>query len=44
VFAEIIQGSILRGTDVLYLTLYAFDFVGLALLLAAWRFRAREVC
>lgn len=44
VFAEVLQGSMLKGSDVLWLTLYAFDFVALILLLAMWRFRTKEVC
>ena len=44
VFAQIIQGSIMEGTDVVYLTLYAVDFIVLMLLLAWWRFQTKEVC
>ena len=44
VFGEILQGSILKGSDVLLLTLYALDFVILMLLLAGWRFQSKEVC
>jgi hypothetical protein len=43
-FANIVNGSIMKGSDVLYLTLYALDFVVLMLLLAWWRFRTKEVC
>jgi len=44
VFAQIVQGSIMKASDVGYLTLYALDFVVLMLLLAWWRFRSKEVC
>ena len=44
VFMEILQGSILKGSDVLLLTLYALDFVAFILLLALWRFQRKEVC
>jgi ABC-type transport system involved in multi-copper enzyme maturation permease subunit len=44
VFVQIIQGGIMKGTDVSLLTLYALDFVVLMLLLAWWRFQTKEVC
>lgn len=44
VFRQILQGSILQGSDVILLTLYALDFVVLMLLLAWWRFQIKEVC
>jgi ABC-type transport system involved in multi-copper enzyme maturation permease subunit len=44
VFMEILQGSILKGSDVLLLSLYALDFVGIMLLFALWRFQTKEVC
>jgi ABC-type transport system involved in multi-copper enzyme maturation permease subunit len=44
VFAQIVQGSIMKASDVGYLTLYALDFVVLMLLLSWWRFRSKEVC
>ena len=44
VFLEVVHGSIMKGSDVLYLTLYALDFIVLMLLLAWWRFRTKEVC
>jgi len=44
VFVAILQGSIMKGTDVILLTLYAFDFIVLMLLLALWRFQKKEVC
>jgi hypothetical protein len=44
VFREIIDGSVMNASDVLYLTLYAVDFIVLMLLLAWWRFKSKEVC
>jgi ABC-type transport system involved in multi-copper enzyme maturation permease subunit len=44
VFVQIIHGSMMKGADVCYLTLYALDFIILMLLLAWWRFRTKEVC
>ena len=44
VFTQILQGSVLKGNDVVLLTLYAFDFIICMLLLAWWRFRTKEVC
>jgi ABC-type transport system involved in multi-copper enzyme maturation permease subunit len=44
VFIAILQGSMMKGTDVILLTLYALDFVVLMLLLALWRFQKKEVC
>jgi len=44
VFREILGGSVMNASDVLYLTLYALDFVVLMLLLAWWRFKTKEVC
>jgi ABC-type transport system involved in multi-copper enzyme maturation permease subunit len=43
-FGQILQGGIMKGGDVLLLTLYALDFVVAMLLLAWWRFQAKEVC
>jgi hypothetical protein len=43
-FLAILQGSILKGTDVILLTLYAFDFIILMLLVALWLFQKKEVC
>ena len=43
-FAQILQGSIMGGNDVIMLTLYALDSVILMLLLAWWRFQSKEVC
>jgi hypothetical protein len=43
-FLAILQGSIMKGTDVILLTLYALDFVILMLLVALWRFQKKEVC
>jgi ABC-type transport system involved in multi-copper enzyme maturation permease subunit len=44
VFVAILQGSIMKGSDVFLLTLYAFDFIVVMLLLALWRFQKKEVC
>jgi ABC-type transport system involved in multi-copper enzyme maturation permease subunit len=44
IFQKILTGSLIDGTDVIYLTLYALDFVILMLLLAWWRFQSKEVC
>jgi ABC-type transport system involved in multi-copper enzyme maturation permease subunit len=44
VFTQILQGSVLTGSDVVLLTLYALDFVIFMLLLTWWRFRTKEVC
>ena len=44
VFAAILQGSMMKGTDVVLLTLYALDFIVWMLLLALWRFQRKEVC
>ena len=44
VFLAILQGTIMNGTDVILLTLYAFDFIVWMLLLALWRFQKKEVC
>lgn len=44
VFTQILQGSVLKGNDVVLLTLYALDFIICMLLLAWWRFRTKEVC
>lgn len=44
VFAEIIHGSMMKPSNVLYLSLYALDFIILMLLFAWWRFTHKEVC
>ena len=44
VFTAILQGSMMKRTDVLLLTLYAFDIVAVMFLLALWRFQKKEVC
>jgi ABC-type transport system involved in multi-copper enzyme maturation permease subunit len=44
VFILILRGDVLKGSDVLLLTVYAVDFVVLMLLLAWGRFRTKEVC
>ena len=38
-----LQGSLMSGTDVLLLSLYALDFVVLILVMALWRFRTKEL-
>ncbi|HZT22438.1 MAG TPA: ABC transporter permease subunit [Verrucomicrobiae bacterium] len=43
VFSQVLQGSLLSWKDVLFLSLYALDFVIIMLLLALWRFRAKEL-
>jgi len=43
VFSQVINGSLIRWQDVIYLTLYAADFVVIMLLLALWRFRTKEL-
>jgi ABC-type transport system involved in multi-copper enzyme maturation permease subunit len=44
VFLAILQGSMMKGADVILLTLYAIDFIVWMLLLALWRFQKKEVC
>lgn len=44
VFGQIVQGSIMNGSDVILLTFYALDFLIFMLLLAWWRFQTKEVC
>lgn len=43
VFFEVLQGSLVDWKDVALLSLYAFDFVAIMLLLAMWRFRTKEL-
>jgi ABC-type transport system involved in multi-copper enzyme maturation permease subunit len=43
VFFDVLQGTLVDWKDVLFLSLYAFDFVTIMLLLAIWRFRTKEV-
>ena len=43
VFAQVLQGSLIHWKDVLFLSLYAVDFVIIMLLLALWRFRTKEL-
>jgi ABC-type transport system involved in multi-copper enzyme maturation permease subunit len=40
---DILQGTLVNWTDVALLSLYAFDFVAIMLLLAMWRFRTKEL-
>ncbi len=40
---QMLEGTLMSGTDVLLLSLYALDFVVLMLLLALWRFRRKEL-
>lgn len=43
VFFQVLQGSLMHVKDVAWLSLYAVDFVAIMLLLALWRFRAKEL-
>jgi ABC-type transport system involved in multi-copper enzyme maturation permease subunit len=43
VFFQVLQGSLMHLKDVAFLSLYAVDFVAIMLLLALWRFRAKEL-
>jgi ABC-type transport system involved in multi-copper enzyme maturation permease subunit len=43
VIFRILQGTLVNGRDVAFLTLYALDFVLIMLLLALWRFRHKEL-
>jgi ABC-type transport system involved in multi-copper enzyme maturation permease subunit len=43
VFFAILQGDLINAKDVLFLSLYAADFVVIMLLLAFWRFRRKEL-
>ena len=43
VIFRILQGTLVNGRDVAFLSLYALDFVVLMLLLALWRFRRKEL-
>jgi ABC-type transport system involved in multi-copper enzyme maturation permease subunit len=40
---QVLEGSLINGRDVLFLSLYALDFVVIILLLALWRFRTTEL-
>jgi ABC-type transport system involved in multi-copper enzyme maturation permease subunit len=40
---DIFQGTLINWQDVALLSLYAFDFVAIMLLLATWRFRTKEL-
>jgi ABC-type transport system involved in multi-copper enzyme maturation permease subunit len=42
-WSEVFSGTLLRASDVGFLTLYAADFVAIMLLLAIWRFRTNEL-
>jgi ABC-type transport system involved in multi-copper enzyme maturation permease subunit len=43
VFFQVLQGTLLDLKDVVFLSLYAADFVVIMLLLALWRFRSKEL-
>jgi hypothetical protein len=43
VFFQIAQGSLMHFKEVAFLSLYAVDFAAIMLLLALWRFRAKEL-
>jgi len=43
VFFQVLQGSLINLKDVIFLSLYAADFVVIMLLLALWRFRSKEL-
>ncbi len=43
VFTLIVQGKLIALEDICVLTLYAFDVAAIFLLLALWRFRAKEL-
>ena len=43
VFFDVLQGTLIDWKDVVALSLYAFDFVAIMLLLAIWRFRTKEL-
>jgi len=43
VFGQMLKGTLLSGRNVLFLELYAADFVVLMLVLAWWRFRTKEL-
>lgn len=42
-YSEVMSGTLVRLSDVGWLSLYALDFVVLMLLLALWRFRKKEL-
>ncbi|HEY4416396.1 MAG TPA: ABC transporter permease subunit [Verrucomicrobiae bacterium] len=43
VFFQVLEGSFIHFKDVVFLSLYAADFVIIMLLLAWWRFRSKEL-
>ena len=43
VFFDVVLGKLVDWHDVAFLSLYAFDFVAIVLLLALWRFRTKEL-
>lgn len=43
VFLKVLEGSLINSKDVIFLSLYAADFVVIMLLLALWRFRTKEL-
>src|SRR5439155_5904230 len=43
VFWDVLQGTLIDWKDVALLSLYAFDFVAVMLLLAIWGFRSKDL-
>jgi ABC-type transport system involved in multi-copper enzyme maturation permease subunit len=43
VFFKILESTLVHWTDIVFLSLYAADFVMIMLLLALWRFRTKEL-
>lgn len=43
VLSDVLQGRLVDWKDFALLSLYAFDFVAILLLLAVWRFRTKEL-
>jgi ABC-type transport system involved in multi-copper enzyme maturation permease subunit len=43
IYREVLSGTLMSAADVGWLTLYAFDFAAVMLLLALWRFRTKEI-
>jgi ABC-type transport system involved in multi-copper enzyme maturation permease subunit len=43
VFFQVLQGTLIKWQDMVYLSLYAADFVIIMLLLALWRFHSKEL-
>jgi hypothetical protein len=42
-FSDVLQGALIDWKEAVLLSLYAFDFVAIMLLLAMWRFRTKEL-